>query len=224
MTTTRQSEIYAVHVKTICQWKNEGILAGIEAPLDHPDQMPGWWEKMRAAGKFIKSCPPSLLRAAGMVGKPPDDDSDDDGDPADLSGGNRMRDYAASVQLAERNLNAVQAMFDKAVKDGNDALIVALQKPLNDALDSHRALMRDRGKIQSEAGETLPKAEVRAAMLELFANVQKQFRQGIKAGFANSEKVTSTREEWGIFADELVDRICKKLTDTDFAAPDPDPE
>lgn len=220
MTTTRQSEIYAVHVKTICQWKNDGIKAGIEAPLDHPDQMPGWWERMKSAGKFQKSCPPSLLRAAGLVGVGSADGfgEQDDGDPADLSGGNRMRDYAASVQLAERNLNAVQAMFDKAVKDGNDALIVALQKPLNDALDSHRALMRDRGKIQAEAGETLPKAEVRAAMLELFANVQKQFRQGIKAAFAATEDVTASREEWGIFADELVDRICKKLTDSDFAA------
>ncbi len=215
MTTQRQSEIYDVHVKTICQWKNEGILAGIEAPLDHPDQMPGWWEKMRAAGKFEKSCPVKLLRAAGMTPKAQDDE---DTEPVDFGTDGKKRDYAASVDLAERNLDAVQAMFKKAQDEGNTAAVIALQRTLNDALDLHRALMLARGKIQQEAGETLPKAEVRAAMLELFANVQKQFRQGIKAAFAATEDVTASREEWGIFADELVDRICKKLTDSDFAA------
>jgi hypothetical protein len=215
MTTTRLSEIYGVTQKTICQWKNEGVLAGIETPLNHPDQMPGWWQKMRDAGKFQKGCPVNLLRAAGMTPKPMDDD---DREPVDFTPTGKKWDYASSLDLAERNANAVQAIFDKAVSDGNDAGLVALQRTLNDALDSHRALMRDRGKIQLELGETLPKEEVRTALLELHANIQKQLRQGVKSAFAELDTIAASRESWGGFVDGLVDRICLKLTASDFAA------
>ncbi len=88
---------------------------------------------------------------------------------------------------------------------------------LNDAVDSHRALMRDRGKIQAEAGETLPKAEVRAAMLELHSSIQKQFRQGLRSAFQDIGEFGGDRAKWNVFADGLVDKICLKLTASDFA-------
>jgi len=130
----------------------------------------------------------------------------------------KSRGYAETLELAERNVTAVQVIFDQALLDGNDTVLIGLQKTLNDAVDSHRALLRDRGKIQAEAGETLPKHEVRSSLLEMHSNIARQFRQGIKGVFPMVEAVTASREEWGVFADELVDRICNKLSESKFAA------
>ncbi len=71
-----------------------------------------------------------------------------------------------------------------------------------------------------DAGDSLPKVEVRAAMLEIHSNITKRFRQGIKFSFHDAEKLTASREDWGEFADNLVDVICKQMRESNFAAPD----
>ena len=220
MNATRHAEIYGVNTVQISRWKAVGLKAGFPCPLDFPEQMPEWWERCRRAGEWTKSCPTKIMVAAGRVQSVINSAERGDSVPLDFTKPNKPRGYSETLELAERNVTAVQVIFDKALQDGNDSVLIGLQKTLNDAVDSHRALMRDRGKIQLEAGETLPKAEVRTALLELHANVAKQFRQGIRAAFPDAADLTDSRERWNVFADGLVDRICVKLTESDFAAPE----
>ncbi len=221
MTATHHAEIYGQSTVNISRWKAAGLRAGFPCPLDYPERMPEWWEKCRQAGEWTKSCPTKVLVAAGraqaLTGRGgPDDDSE----PMNFTQpASKPRGYAETLELAERNVTAVQVIFDRALQDGNDTVLIGLQKTLNDAVDSHRALMRDRGKIQLEAGETLPKEQVRSALLEIHNNITKQFRQGIRAAFPDLADLASSRELWNVFADGLVDRICLKLTESDFAAP-----
>lgn len=221
MTDERYSQIYGVHSVTISQWRNDGLRAGFPCPLDTPEHMPEWWENMRAEGVFKKACSAKILAAANRMNAAlaTNEDEPDHSALADLDG--KIMDYAESIDYAQTNLKAIKVLLDSAIKAGSEKKIVALQRSFKDAQDTLRALQRDRGKIQSEAGETLPKEEVRTALLELHANITKQFRQGIKSAFAELEEVGASREAWGIFADGLVDRICKKLTDSDFAEPEP---
>jgi hypothetical protein len=219
MNATRHAEIYGVNTTQISRWKAVGLRAGFPCPLDFPEKMPEWWERCRQAGEWTKSCPTKILVAAGKVQAVINSNSGAESTPMDFSKqATKSRGYAETLELAERNVTAVQVIFDQALLDGNDTVLIGLQKTLNDAVDSHRALMRDRGKIQAEAGETLPKHEVRSSLLELHANIARQFRQGIKAAFTSIETATESREQWGVFADELVDRICTKLSESKFAA------
>jgi hypothetical protein len=217
MTANRHGEIYGVTTVHISRWKAAGNRKGIPCPLDYPEKMPDWWMQMVAAGEFQKGVPFGIQSAAARIAAATGGGIADR-EPVELAPAGKKWDYAASLELAERNANAVQAIFDKAIQDGNDAGLVALQRTLNDALDSHRALSRDRGKIQLELGEVLPKEDVRAAMLELHSNIARQFRQGIKQAFADLPDLSASRESWSVFADALVDKICLKLTASDFAA------
>lgn len=193
--------------------------------MDRPELMPEWYADMIAAGEFTKGIPQKILEAAARasVGL-----AKLDAEPVEYSVALEFEppeeigkpiDYAASLELAERNVGVVRDMFARAQASGNDQMIIALQRTLNDALDSHRALMRDRGKIQSEAGETLPKAEVRQALLEVHGNIQKRFRQGLKSAFADIPDHAQTMESWGVWVDSLVDSICQGMRETEFAAP-----
>ena len=218
MNNAKTAQIYGVSVPTISRWNRVGVESGQPPPYGDPYHMVAWYQEMMDLGHFEKGVPTSLLAAASRVAAiAPRENS---GEPMDFTRTTgKPRGYSETLELAERNVTAVQVIFDKALQDGNDSVLIGLQKTLNDAVDSHRALMRDRGKIQLEAGETLPKAEVRTAMLELHANVQKQFRQGIRAAFPDIADLALSRELWNVFADGLVDRICLKLTESDFAAP-----
>jgi len=220
------SEIYRVATLQISRWKTDGLKAKLPPPLDFPESMPAWWEKMREAGVYKKGVPTRIMLAAAAAGlQIPKIEKFTDAEPLpNLSESlpaepGKPRDYAATLALAERNVDAVEQLFNKAVAEGKDALLISLQRTLNDAVDSHRALMRDRGKIQSEAGETLPKSEVRAALLEIHGNVTKRFRQGLKSAFADIPDHSATPETWGIFTDKLIDSICVGMNETQFAAP-----
>jgi hypothetical protein len=218
MNNAKTAQVYGVSVPTISRWNRVGVESGQPPPYGDPSHMVAWYQEMLDLGHFEKGVPASLLAAASRVAAiaPRDEDSK----PVDFSKtAHKSRGYSETLELAERNVNAVQAIFDQAVADNNNAVLIGLQKTLNDAVDSHRALMRDRGKIQAEAGETLPKEEVRSAMLELHANISKQFRQGIRAAFPDLSDLAASRELWNVFADGLVDRICLKLSDSNFAAP-----
>ena len=222
MSQARCAEIYGVTLLTVARWVAAGKRAGKPCPMESPDLMPEWYQDMIAAGEFMKGIPQKILEAAARASvglakleiEPVEvvafDAPEEIGKPID---------YAASLELAERNVGVVRDMFARAQASGNDQMIIALQRTLNDALDSHRALMRDRGKIQAEAGETLPKAEVRQALLEIHGNVTKRFRQGLKSAFADVPDHAETMETWGVWVDSLVDSICQGMRETEFAAP-----
>ena len=218
MNNAKTAQVYGVSVPTISRWNRVGVESGQAPPYGDPEHMIAWYQEMLALGHFEKGVPTSLLAAASRVAAiAPRENSGEPMNFTQTTG--KTRSYSETLELAERNVSAVQVIFDKALQDGNDAVLIGLQKTLNDAVDSHRALMRDRGKIQLEAGETLPKEEVRSALLELHANIQKQFRQGIRSAFPDIADLSLSRELWNVFADGLVDRICLKLTESDFAAP-----
>ena len=221
MSQSRCAEIYGVTLLTVARWVAAGKRAGKPCPMERPELMVEWYQDMIAAGEFTKGVPQKILEAAARVsvglaklGAEPVEAISFDPIPE-----GKPIDYAASLELAERNIGVVRDMFLRAQESGNDQMIIALQRTLNDALDSHRSLMRDRGKIQAEAGETLPKSEVRAALLEIHGNVTKRFRQGLKSAFADIPDHSATPEAWGIFTDKLIDSICVGMNETDFAAP-----
>jgi len=218
MNNAKTAQVYGVSVPTISRWNRVGVESGQAPPYGDPEHMIAWYQEMLALGHFEKGVPTSLLAAASRVAAIAP--RENNGEPINFTRtAGKARSYTETLELAERNVSAVQVIFDKALQDGNDAVLIGLQKTLNDAVDSHRALMRDRGKIQAEAGETLPKEEVRSALLELHSNIQKQFRQGIRSAFPDIADLALSRELWNVFADGLVDRICLKLTESNFAAP-----
>jgi hypothetical protein len=136
--------------------------------------------------------------------------------------GTGVPDYSDGIKTAQRSVLVADYLLLRALARDEEKKIGPLQKRLGESQDTLRALMRDREKIEAEAGDTLPKGEVRAAMLELHSNITRRFRQGIKFAFADAAELTDSRESWDVFADNLVDQICITLTNSNFAAPDED--
>jgi len=231
MTDSHYSQIYSVAIITVRRWRSLGRTASIPCPLADPVKMPDWWESMVEAGHLEKACPAGVLDAAERVAAamPPDAD-DGDGAPtletdgeitallASIAGGKSF-DYGDGLKIAERSVQVADLMLLRAIRGNKEKLIGPLQRRLGEAGDAYRALMRDRGKIQAEANETLPKHEVRTAMMELHSNIQRRFRQELKQSFPTLEEKAASREDWNEHVDALVDRICVGLTSTNFAAP-----
>ena len=224
--------IYKSSETTIRRWRRIGVDNGVECPLHDPQHMPGWWQKMVEEGALEKSCPPAIEAAADRVSAAMESDADDgDGAPtletdgeitallASIAGGKSF-DYGDGLKIAERSVQVADLMLLRAIRGNKEKLIGPLQRRLGEAGDAYRALMRDRGKIQAEANETLPKHEVRTAMMELHSNIQRRFRQELKSFFPTLDERAASREDWNEHVDTLVDRICVGLTSTNFAAPE----
>lgn len=200
-----------------------GVRTGIPCPIDDPVEMLGWWEKMREKGEVERGPSTKMQAVAARVqaatGRR---DGDDDDTPkessaqmtellAKIAAGETTFDYADGLKIAERNIQVLDLLLTQAI-EGRDFKAVSLyRKQLTEAGDAYRQLMKDRGKIQADAGETLPKSEVRSSILELHQNIQKRFRQEIKGFFPDLEEYGKSREEWNFRVDELVDRICGGL-------------
>ena len=177
---------------------------------------------MMELGQFEKGCPAAVIAAADEAGGPASGDATDMGlaqHLSDISDG-RTFGYSDGIKVAERNVQVTDFLLLSAIKAGEEKKIGPLQKRLNEAQDSLRALLRDRAKIQSEAGETLPKHEVRAAMLEIHGTITKRFRQALSAAFHDFDEVRGNTEAWNVKVNELVDNICRGMNETNFAAPE----
>ncbi len=216
--------MYGVDTVTISKWKSMGVRQGIPCPVDDPIAMLDWWQKMIEAGEVSYRPSAKIIAAADRVrAAMPRDDDDDDAEGASesstdmdnlmarIKSGETSLRYEDGLRISEKNILVIESLLDKAIKDKNYSKISAYRKELTQALDGNRALMKDRGKIQADAGETLPKAEVRSEILSLHQNIQKRFRQEIKGFFPDLEEYGKSREEWNFRVDELVDRICGGL-------------
>ena len=216
--------IYQVSESTIRRWRRAGVKTSTPTPFINPAEMPSWWQKMMDVGEFEKGCPAGVIAAANEAGKSSSDG--EEGTDTDLAqllaniNSGQAFGYADGIRVAERNVMVTDFLLLRAVKAGDERRVGPLQKRLNEAQDSLRALLRDRGRIQAEAGETLPKSEVRAAMLEIHGNITRRFRQSLKFAYAEAEGRTSSREAWDGFIDATVDEICRVLSETKFAAPE----
>ena len=220
--------LYTVAESTIRRWRRAGVITDTQAPLHDPVAMPDWWSKMMALGEFEKGCPATVEAAATRTAAAMPRDARDGADTvvdAELSAllatiqGTGVPDYSDGIKTAQRSVLVADYLLLRALAHDDEKKIGPLQKRLGEAQEVLRGLQRDRGKIESEAGDTLPKHEVRVAMMELHSNIQKRFRQGIRAAFPEAAELTESREHWNVFSDSLVDRICKTLTESDFAAP-----
>ena len=228
-------KMYQVTTRTIKNWRQIGKLAKQAAPFESALSMCDWWSKMRALGKIKRDLPVGLRLAAdaesgtesmAVKTKPGTSKASSMGDGpnaemdallAGIESGGSF-DYGDGVKIAQRNIQVCDLLLIQAIKAGRVREIGPLRKQLSEAGDAYRALMKDRGKIQAEAGETLPKAEVREAMLELHGNITKRFRQSLKLSYGQLEENAKTPEEWARFIDNLVDSICRILKESDFAA------
>lgn len=219
--------LYQVAESTIRRWRRAGVVTSTPTPLHDPVSMPDWWSKMMDLGEFEKGCPATVEAAAARTSAAMPRDAGEAGDTtvdAELSAllatiqGTGVPDYSDGIKTAQRSVLVADYLLLRALAHDDEKKIGPLQKRLGEAQEVLRGLQRDRGKIEAEAGDTLPKEEVRSAMLELHSNIQKRFRQGIRAAFPEAAELTATREHWNVFSDSLVDRICKALTDSDFAA------
>ena len=226
MNNSKTAQVYGVSVPTISRWNRVGVESGERPPYGDPEQMVDWYGRMITTGHFAKGVPATLHAAAARVraALPPDDDKPQA--PTDdmqvmlarIQSGESTFDYADGVKIAERNIQVLDFLLLDAIKKNNIPNIGLIRKQLSEAGDAYRALMRDRGRIQADAGETLPKPEVRAAMLALHQNIVKRFRQGIKSAYPDIEEHAKTPEDWNQFAERLVDSICSGLTSSNFAA------
>lgn len=231
MTDAQAAEIYKVAAITVKKWKASGKRVNLPAPVQYPDRMPAWWASMIQAGEFVRDCPEGVQQAAFRVtaamGDPDDDEYPVSGAPdpemsallAAIETGEGFG-YGDGVKVAERNVQVTDLLLMRALRSGDEKKLGPLQRRLNEAQDNLRALLRDRGRIQADAAETLPKTEVRAAMMEIHSNIQRQFRQRLRHAFDLASDHLENRGKWNTFCDDLVDQICVALTATKFAAPD----
>lgn len=226
------AEIYQVTVRTIRNWRQIGKLAKSPPPFEIALEMCDWWQKMRhlgkikrdipigirlaaeaeTDGKFLPSKGDSTLTEIGGSGNNPEMDQL----LASIESGGNF-DYGDGVKIAQRNVLVCDLLLIQAIKAGRMREIGPLRKQLSDAGDAYRALMKDRGKIQAEAGETLPKTEVRQAMLDIHGNITKRFRQSLKLAYSQLEENAATPEDWAKYIDGLVDSICRILRESNFA-------
>ena len=226
------AETYQVSVRTIRNWRQIGKLAKLPTPFEVPLSMCDWWQKMRHIGKIKKDIPIGIRMASeaetnaklvtasgistateiGSNGSNPEMDRL----LASIESGESFG-YGDGVKIAQRNVMVCDLLLMQAIKAGRMREIGPLRKQLSDAGDAYRALMKDRGKIQAEAGETLPKAEVRQAMLDLHGNITKRFRQSLKLSYSQLEENAATPEDWAKYIDALVDSICRILKESTFA-------
>ena len=174
MKDTDIAAVYHSSDSTIRRWRRAGIKSGFLAPLTNPAEMPAWWDRMVELGEFEKGCPAAVIAASRQADNNVPAAVSMDSSDADLA---RLLDdissgqtfgYADGIKVAERNVQVTDLFLLRSIRGGDERKIGPLQKRLNEAQDSLRALLRDRAKIQSDAGETLPKHEVRAAMLDLW--------------------------------------------------------
>ncbi len=87
------------------------------------------------------------------------------------------------IKVAGRNVQVTDFLLLRAIKARDERKVGPLQKRLNNARDSLRSILRDRAKLQVEAGEILTKAEVRQAMLEPHGHIVKRFRSSLRREF-----------------------------------------
>ena len=215
--------IYRSSDSTIRRWRRAGVKSGVPAPLSNPAEMPAWWGRMMDLGEFEKGCPAAVMAAADGAGTNIPDAGAIDADLAkllaDISSG-QVFGYSDGIKVAERNVQVTDFLLLRALKAGEERKVGPLQKRLNDAQDSLRTLLRDRAKIQGDAGETLPKSEVRAALLEIHGNITKRFRQGFRALLPDLAELQGDAPRWNTKVDEVVDSICRGMNETGFAAPE----
>lgn len=222
------AKLYDVDESSIRRWRSLGKLHSNPCPLTDPLKMSDWWESMVEAGVLKKGVPVSIQAAASRLSAAMpglDDDIDEDGDAPSPRGGadpeieslladiqaGQVFDYSDGIAVAQRNVQVSDLLLMKAIRAGNESKIGALSKRLNEAQDSLRTLLKDRGKIQADAGEVLPRHEVRSAMVDLHGTITKRFRHSLKNAFLDFAEVPLTRESWNAKVDEAVDNTCAGL-------------
>lgn len=172
-------------------------------------------------GVFQKSVPVNIQAAADRARKLmglDDDEAEEPGEMPDAPNDYGKIGISDSIRIAGKNIVFLEMCLDGAMKLKNLKEAATYRKQLNEAMDLLRALEKDRGKIDLESRTMLPKEEIRAAMMELHANIQKQIRQHLRHAFMDAPDHLASRERWCSFVDGIVDLACSALIKSDFAA------
>lgn len=217
------AQFYGVSVKAIKRWCASGRAAKELPPLRTPAQMPAWWERthknpvpecITAAAAKVAAQPATSVNpsaAALPSGLPSLDLSKFN--PADFG-------YDSALMAARVVVMAQQEMLVDACKSGDDSRRRKAMKDFADAAENLRRVEKDSGKIQAEQGITLRRDEVRAAMIEIHGSIPSRFKAALRKAVKELPGLTMTDAETSAWAEQVVDSVCQRLTESKFAASD----
>lgn len=222
--------IFDVDVRTIKRWVKSGRDASPPdmPPLDDPARMPEWWARVmenrcprkihEAAARARKSTaadPRPLspaLSAAPAAAAPP---ADDDGKVG----------IAAALDRMQREERAAHRRYEQACQPDPDSGEINQGAAKNalavwmDLAEKMRALEKSSVDVLAASGETLRKHDVRAALVEIHANIAAGVRNLFRAARPLMPGIDKShaREQDAIF-DAEVDRLFEQFHRSEFAA------
>lgn len=169
------SEKYSAGERTIKRWVKLGRKAGQPPPLDAPEEMAAWWGKVmrqRVPDRILALAAarpaPSVAPAPAPAGTPPPDpEGDAPPDVADLG-------LEASVRRLQRLEYDANQRLVRAIETNED--IEGAQRRWERVVELLRKAESSLIQVRQERGDMVPKAEVRAAIVEVHGQIATSLR------------------------------------------------
>lgn len=204
---------YGVTDRTIKRWVKAGREQNIPCPYTEPAKMADWWvathkkpvpDEITAAVAKVTAVPKPAAAPAATL--PVLDMSQFD--PASFN-------YDAGL-MAQRTVMMVQRQryLDACATTDETRQRKAMQDFL-EAAEAVRKAEKDSARIQEQQGDTLRKAAVHAVLTDIHGNVRRRFKATLLEALAPLA-LNMTPEERNAWADDVVDRACRRLVDSRF--------
>jgi hypothetical protein len=217
LTQPELAEKWGYSLRTIKNWIADGRAASDPAPLAYPAEMPAWFARIYSP----RTAPDKLIEAVRKISTefketeapaPPQIEETrlevSDAEKGLLAMLERMR--TAEAMMHARYIQAV----DAGEKDKADYRFSQWEK----IVEKLRALEKSAPSALAEAGIYVRKDDVYRELVQLHSGIIKTFKQAIRKGRL-ALQATKTADEFNRAADELVDKACSALCETDFSEP-----
>lgn len=218
---------YGYSLRQVKNWRRDGRKAGKPCPLEHPQEVPAWFEAVYEP----RTCPDRLRDAVErlLAGEPARDrggGAEGAEVPAIVSHGGGWgpaepelpeQGLEAMLRRAEREEAEISAQLAAAKRAGAPE-VAALQTRAQKARDSLSTLSA-RCEAQLKArGDLLPRHAVKATLQELLGKIEGGLRQEMRRRRPRIMGAASL-EDYNRETEEAVEQALEELTSSRFAEP-----
>lgn len=224
---------YGVSVRKVKRWVAVGRETSDAPPLHSPAEMVAWAGRMKdkKVEGFKYRCPAEIEAAArAAIAAPvatalavdsaePAPDLGElaidltDWDPTEVN-------FDDGVAAAKMNFTVQAGLLRQAFESKNPDKIRSARAAFKEALDLYREVERDRKKIMADQGELLRRDVIRREMNDLHSNIPRNLKIRLKDSFPSLPAAIQSKEVWYAFVENLVDDVCRRLVESNFAAPE----
>jgi len=229
--TKRQAEycgVYGVSLKTIKNWISEGKDAHKLPPLDHPQQMPGWWTLVhpkRSVPSHILAASETARRAAAPAPAPASTVPvvSLSSAPSPRPPSSHAVGYAASLdRLRSAEADAYAAYEASKTFRNTDGeidfgAIEQARRIWNETAEQLRMQEAQAAKVLEKAGELLPANEVRTMLMQLHAPIVSGLRSLYLRILTKAGNITLADAKQHF--DVEINRMLRELISSEFSPP-----